>query len=83
MHAVDARTGASVWTRALPQDLTTFAAAEGTIYFGAGATVTAVAAATYRSLWTYRLSAPATGVAVTGGVAFVADRHGTVHALVA
>ena len=83
MHAVDARTGATLWTRALPQNLTTFAAAEGTAYFGIGSTVTAVAAATYRSLWTYRLSAPATGVAITGGVAYVADRHGTVHALVA
>ena len=83
VHAINARTGTPAWTRPYGQDRNAMAAAHGTLYLGIGDTVTAVTAATYHSLWTYRLSAPATGVAVTGGVAFVADRHGTVHALVA
>ncbi len=83
VHAINARTATPAWTRPYNQNRNAVAAVHGILYLGIGSTVTAVAAATYRTLWTHHLPATVTGIALAGGVAYVADRHGTVHALVA
>jgi outer membrane protein assembly factor BamB len=81
LHAVYARTGATVWIRAFGQNLTGLAAAHGTLYLGLGDTVTAFTATTYHSRWTYHLPSPASGISVAGGTVYALDTHGMVHAL--
>jgi outer membrane protein assembly factor BamB len=83
IDAINARTGTPAWTRPSGQNTNVMAAAHGTLYLGIGDTVTAVAAATHRALWTSHLPAPITGIALAASTVYVADRHGTVHALVA
>jgi outer membrane protein assembly factor BamB len=85
LRAVHARTGVTAWMRDLGQnpDLNPMGVGPGTIYFGQGRTVTAVAMATGRTLWTYHL--PTSAVAGIGTnrstTVYVKDSKGTLYAL--
>ena len=80
LTAWHARSGQQGWTRTVPAGA--FAVASGSVaYLAAGRTLTAVAASTGRTLWSYQLGADVADVAAGGDVVYALDEHGGVYAL--
>ena len=80
LTAWHARSGQQAWTRTVPAGA--FAVASGSVaYLAAGRTLTAVAASTGRTLWSYQLGADVADVAAGGDVVYALDEHGGVYAL--
>jgi outer membrane protein assembly factor BamB len=82
-HGLRASTGTPIWARAMPPQIgAVLTAANGALYVGdADGQLTAMAAATGRTLWTYRLAAQVTGIAPTGSTVYASDTRGMVYAL--
>jgi outer membrane protein assembly factor BamB len=82
-HGLRASTGTPIWARALPPQIgAVLAAANGALYVGdAAGQLTAMAAATGRTVWTHRLAAQVTGIAPAGSTIYASDKHGMVYAV--
>ncbi|HEV2251563.1 MAG TPA: PQQ-binding-like beta-propeller repeat protein, partial [Streptosporangiaceae bacterium] len=75
-----ARSGRPAWTQTVPAG--SVAAASGSVlYLAGGRTLTAVAATTGSTLWSYQLGAGVADVAPGGHVVYALDAHGGVYAL--
>jgi outer membrane protein assembly factor BamB len=83
IHTVRAATGELLWSRTLPRYPDATAAANGVLYLGQGSVLTALAATTGDTLWTYHLAAQATGITTTDRAVYALDEHGTAYALTA
>jgi outer membrane protein assembly factor BamB len=93
MWARHARTGKPAWKRPTQQGFGVMIASAGVVYYGAPLSPTSATSATGdgllyaidavsgRPLWTYRVSAPVTGLAASDGVLYAADAKGSVCAL--
>ncbi len=80
LAAWHARSGQQAWTRTVPAGA--FPQASGSVvYVAAGRTLTALAAATGRTQWSYQLGADVADVAAGGDVVYALDEHGGVYAL--
>jgi outer membrane protein assembly factor BamB len=81
--ALDARSGARVWTRgpARGQRLLALNTADDTLYLGMyDGTLFALAAATGKTRWSQRLGAPVARIVAAGDTVYAADAGGVVHA---
>ncbi len=80
LTAWHARSGRPAWTRTVSGGAV--AAASGSVlYLAGGRTLTAVAATTGRTLWSYQLGAEVADVTAGGHVVYALDAHGGVYAL--
>ena len=81
LQARHARSGKLAWTHTFPAGAA-LAAAAGVLYVGTGTHgLLAIAAATGKTLWSYRLFAPGEDAGVFGGRVYVLDGNGVVYAL--
>lgn len=80
LTAWHARSGRQAWTRTVPSGAVTQASGS-VLYVAAGRTLTAVAATTGSTLWSYQLGAGVADVTAGGHVVYALDEHGGVYAL--
>jgi outer membrane protein assembly factor BamB len=90
LWARHARTGKPVWKRVIQQGFGVMITFDGVVYYNASlfdvsatgdGLLHAIDAVSGRPLWTYRVSAPVTGLAGSDGVLYAADAKGNVYAL--
>ena len=90
LWARHARTGKPAWKRAVQQGFGIMITFDGAVYFNASpldastagdSVLHAIDAVSGRPLWTYRVSAPVSGLAGSDGVLYAADAKGNVYAL--
>jgi outer membrane protein assembly factor BamB len=91
LEARYARTGEPAWKRVVPQGLGIIFTFDGVVYYNASSLsdasaagndlLHAIDAVSGRPLWTYRVSAPLSGLAGSDGVLYAADATGSVYAL--
>jgi outer membrane protein assembly factor BamB len=88
LRARHARTGKPAWKRAVQQGFGVMMTFDGVVYYntsslsaaGGDGLLHAIDAVSGRPLWAYRVSAPVTGLAGSGGVLYGADAKGNVYA---
>jgi outer membrane protein assembly factor BamB len=80
LTAWHARSGQQAWTRTVPAGAVAEASGSA-LYLAGGRTLTAVAATTGSTRWSYKLGADVADVTADGHAVYALDEHGGVYAL--